>query len=82
MEYKSRQRGETGLPMQTYCVGGEKTIGDPPTDPSPKDGHRVQDGRGGSIPQIRTGEWEPRASVLEIDKGGEGGRYPGGRGGG
>jgi len=33
--------------MQTRCVGGDKTIGDPPTDPSPKDWHWVQDGRGG-----------------------------------
>jgi len=33
--------------MQTSCVGGEKTVSDPPTDPSPKDGHRVQDGRRG-----------------------------------
>jgi len=33
--------------MQTYCVGGEKTVGDPPADPSPKNGHLVHDGRGG-----------------------------------
>ena len=49
MVYKSRQTGETGFPMQTYCIGGEKTVGDQPTDPSPKDGHRVQDGWGGAL---------------------------------
>jgi len=47
MVYKSRPRGETGFPMQTCLVGGEKTIGDPPTDPLPQEGHWVQDGRGG-----------------------------------
>ena len=34
--------------MQTCRVGGEKTIGDPPTDLSPEDGYRVEDGRGGA----------------------------------
>jgi len=33
--------------MQTCCVSGEKIVGDPPANPSPKDGHRVHDGRGG-----------------------------------
>ena len=46
--YKSRQPGETGFPLQTCCVGVEKAIRYPPTDPSPQDRHRVQDGRGGA----------------------------------
>jgi len=37
---------------------------------------------GGSIPQTHTEESGPGASVLEKDRGGEGGPYPGGRGGG
>jgi len=43
----SRQGVKTGCPIQTCCVGGAKAVSDPPTDPSPKDGHRVQDGRRG-----------------------------------
>jgi len=46
--YKSRQRRETGFPVQTSRVGGGKTVGDPPTDPTPKDGHWVHDGWGGA----------------------------------
>jgi len=34
--------------VQTDCVGGREAIGDPSTDPSPKDGHRVYDGWGGA----------------------------------
>ena len=32
--------------MQTCCVGGGKTVGDPLTDPAPEHGHRAHDGRG------------------------------------
>jgi len=46
--YESRQRGETGFTVQTSCVGGGKIVGDPPTDPTPKDGHGVHDSRGGA----------------------------------
>jgi len=49
MAYKNRQRGKTGLPLQTCYVGGGKTIGDPPTDPVPKNGHRTHD-RWGRVP--------------------------------
>jgi len=30
--------------VQARRVGGGKAVGDPPTDPTPKDGHLVQDG--------------------------------------
>jgi len=42
-------RGETGFPVQTSRVGHGKTVGDPPTDPIPKDGHSVHASRGGAL---------------------------------
>jgi len=44
--YKNRERGKTAFPVQTCYVGGGKTVGDPPTDPMPKNGHRAHDRRG------------------------------------
>jgi len=44
--YKNSQRGKTGFPVQTCYVGGEKTVGDPPTDPMPENGHPAHDRRG------------------------------------
>ena len=41
--YKSRQWGKTGFPVQTYRVGGRKTVSDPPIDPTPENGHPVHD---------------------------------------
>jgi len=32
--------------VQTCYVGGGETVGDPPTDPVPENGHRTHDGRG------------------------------------
>jgi len=50
--YKGRQRGKTSFPVQTRYGGGGITVGDPPTDPMPEDGHRAQD-RGGRVPDSR-----------------------------
>jgi len=47
--YKNRERGRTGFPVQTCYVGGEKTVGDPPTVPMPENGHRAHD-RQGRVP--------------------------------
>ena len=59
MVYKNREGGETGFSVQTCCVGGGKTVGDPSADPSPKGGHQVHDGSGGgSRLQTHTGESE------------------------
>ena len=46
--YKSGPWGETAFSMQTGCVGGGKTVRDPPRDPMPKDGHWVHDSLGGA----------------------------------
>jgi len=35
--------------VQTYQVGGGKTVGDPPTDPMPENGHWAHD-RQGRVP--------------------------------
>ena len=43
MPYKNRQRGETGFPVQICYVGGEKLVGDPPTDPVLENGHWAHD---------------------------------------
>jgi len=40
------ERGDPCLSVETDRVGGRKTIGSPPTDPSPEDSHRVKN-RGG-----------------------------------
>ena len=34
--------------MEKGCVSGGKTVGDPPTDLTPKDGHWVHDSWGGA----------------------------------
>jgi len=46
--YQSGQRVETGFPVEKGCVSGGKTVGDPPTDLTPKDGHWVHDSWGGA----------------------------------
>jgi len=64
--------------MQTCCVGGGKTISDPPAEPMPKNRHWVHDGRGGfqtADPYRRIGARRKRAK--ERHRWG-GSRIPGG----
>ena len=67
--------------MQTGCVGGGKTVGDPPADPTLEDGHWVHDSRGGSKQQTPTGGSGPGGSMPRRDKGDGEGPSPQWRGG-
>jgi len=50
--YKRRYWGETGFSVQTCCVGGGKTVSDPPADSMTENRHRAHDRRG-SVPDTR-----------------------------
>jgi len=59
--------------VQARCVGGGKGVGDPPTDQTPKDRHRVHEGQGGT-PNSRLLQeyWGQRRSCQGVRKvGGE-----------
>ena len=64
--------------MQTCSVGGRETVGDPPTDPMPENGHWVNDSLGGlqiANPYRRIGARRERAKERQR----QGGRpIPGG----
>jgi len=45
----SSEGGEACLPVEIYRVGGRKTVGNPPADPTPEDSHRGKNG-GGRLP--------------------------------
>jgi len=68
--YKNSQWGKTSLPVQADCVGGGKAVSDPPTDPTPKKGYLVHDGRGGgSRQQTRTEGSGQEANMPRRDRG-------------